>query len=85
MKDLKGCIIQDQINGFQKGLRQATFFYKDLDASDSRFNVNKDVVDGQLIREAETIPEEEAGRMAVDEDVNAEEVVLVEGGDEKAA
>jgi len=44
--DLKGCIIEEHINGFQKGLRQAAFFYQDVDAADSRFDVNKDVVDG---------------------------------------
>ena len=36
LEDLKGCII----NGFQKCLRQAAFFYKDIDVSDSRFDVN---------------------------------------------
>jgi len=46
LDDLKGCIIQEHINGFQKGLRQASFFYQDVDAVDSRFDVNKDVVDG---------------------------------------
>ena len=49
LDDLKGCIIQEHINGFQKGLRQAAFFHQDVDAADSRFDVNKDVVDGQLI------------------------------------
>jgi len=49
------------------------------------FDVNKDVVHGQLISEVETCPEEEARRMAVVEDVNAEEAVVAEGGNEKAA
>ena len=26
LDDLKNCIIQEHINGFEKGLRQATFF-----------------------------------------------------------
>jgi len=52
-EDLKGYIVQEHINGFQKGLRQAAFFYKDVDVSNSRFYVNKDVVDGQLISEVE--------------------------------
>jgi len=56
-----------------------------VDESDSRFDVNKDVVDGQLISEVETSTEEKAERMVVDEDVNAEEAVVAEGGDEKAA
>jgi len=85
LEDLKGCIIQEHINGFQKGVRQAAFFFKDIDQSDSRFDVNKDVVDGQLIRKVETSPEEEAKRVAIDEDMNAEETVVVEGDDEKVA
>ena len=52
LDDLKGCIIQEHINGFQKGLRQTTFFYHDIDVADTRFDVNKDVVDGQLVNEA---------------------------------
>ena len=27
LDELKGCIIKEHINGFQKGLRQATFFH----------------------------------------------------------
>jgi len=46
---------------------------------------SKDVVDDQVISEVETSPEEEAGKMVVDEDLNVEEVVVVEGVDEKAA
>jgi len=34
-----------------------TFFHKDIDASDSNFDVYKDVVDGQLVSEAEANPE----------------------------
>ena len=30
LDDLKGCIIQEHINGFQKGLRQAAFFIRML-------------------------------------------------------
>jgi len=82
LEDLKGCIIQEHINGFQKGLQQATFFHKDIDASDSKFDVNKDVIDGQLISEAETNPDEEAEKMVVDEDVNTDEAMVVEGVDE---
>jgi len=56
LEDLKGCIIQKHINDFQKGLRQSSFFCKDVDVADSRFDVNKDVVDGQLISEVESSP-----------------------------
>jgi len=62
LEDLKGCIIQEHINGFQKGLWQATFFCKDVDVSDSRFDVNKDVVDSQVISEVESSLEEESER-----------------------
>ena len=47
--------------------------------------MNKDVVDVQLISEVETNPEEEAERVAVDEDVNAEVAVVAKGDEEKAA
>ena len=79
LEDLKGCIIQEHINSFQKGLRQAAFFCKDVDLSDSRFDVNKDVVDGQLISEVESNPEEESGKVTVEDDMNGEEVVAVVG------
>ncbi|QCD96714.1 hypothetical protein DEO72_LG6g1422 [Vigna unguiculata] len=42
---------KEHINGFNKGLRQATFFYKVVDAIDSKYNVNKDVIDGRLVDE----------------------------------
>jgi len=82
LDNLKGCIIQEHINGFQKGLRQAVFFYQDVDAAD-KFDVNKDVVDGQLVNEAESSPEEEVGKEAAEEEKEAE--AAVEGGDNKAA
>jgi len=82
LDDLKGCIIQEHINGFQKGLRQATFFYKDVDAADSKFDVNKDVVDGQLVNEAESSPKEEVEKEATNEEKEA--TIAVEGGDDKA-
>ncbi|XP_027941085.1 uncharacterized protein LOC114194878 [Vigna unguiculata] len=44
-----------------------------------RFDVNKDVVDGQLISEVKTSPEEEARKMGVDGDMNVGEAVTVEG------
>jgi len=83
LEDLKSCIIQDHINGFQKGVRQATFFCKKVDVADPRFDVNKDVVDGQLINEAESSPEEEVEKAMTNEDVNAG--ATVGGDDDKAA
>ena len=72
MEDLKSCIIQERINGFQKGLRQATFFYENVDGNDARFDVNKDVVDGVFVDEAESSPEGDAGKGAEDADVNVD-------------
>ena len=65
LDDLKGCIIQEHINGFQKGFRQAAFFWQDVDAADTRFDVNKNVVDGQLVNEAESSLEEKVEKEAV--------------------
>jgi len=42
LDDLKNSIIQEHINGFEKGLRQVAFFHQDVDVTDSRFDVNKD-------------------------------------------
>jgi len=80
---MKGYIIQEHINGFQKGLRQTTFFCQDVDATDTRFDVNKDVVDGQLVNEAKSSPEEEVEKEAAGQEKDAEAVV--EGDDNKAA
>ena len=81
LEDLKGCIIQEHINGFQKGLRQASFFCKDKDVADPRFDVNKDVVDGQLVNEVKSSPEGEGEKVAVEDEKNEEETVM--GGDEQ--
>jgi len=43
--------------GFRRAWGRRLFF-KDVDESDARFDVNKDVVDDQLISEVETSPEE---------------------------
>jgi len=82
LDDLKGCIIQDHINGFQKGLRQTTFSYHDIDVADTRFDVNKDVMDDQLVNEAESSPEEEVEKEAAGEEKDAKAVV---GGDDNKA
>ena len=75
LDDLKGCIIQEHINGFQKGLRKAAFFHQDVDAADSKFDVNKDVVDAMLINENESSPDEEAEKEAVEEEKEAEDTM----------
>jgi len=51
LDDLNNSIIQEHINGFEKGLRQATFFHREVDVTDVKFDVNKDVVDGRLVNE----------------------------------
>ena len=83
LEDLKGCIIEEHINGFQKGVRQSAIVCQDIDATDPRFDVNKDVVDDQLVNEVESSPEEEAEKGAAEEDGNAGDVM--EGDDNKAA
>jgi len=50
---------------------------------DPRFDVNKDVVDSQLINEAESNPEEELEKTMADENMNAG--AAVGGDDNKAA
>ena len=72
---MKSCRIKEHINGFQKGVWQASFFYKSVDANDVRFDVNKDVVDGVLIDEEESSPEGNEEKEAVDADVGGNEVV----------
>ena len=34
-------------------MRQAAFFHPDVDVSNSRFDVDNDIVDGKLVREDE--------------------------------
>jgi len=71
LDDLKNNIIQEHINGFEKGLRQAAFFHQDVDITDSKFDVNKDVVDGKLVREDESSADEGAEEKAVEEEKGA--------------
>jgi len=78
LEDLKSCIIQEHINGFQKGVRQTSFFYENVDGNDVRFDVNKDVVDGVLIDEAESRPERDGAKEAVNADAGGNEVVTEE-------
>jgi len=81
LDDLKNSVIQEHINGFEKGLRQAAFFHPDVDVSDSRFDVDKDIVDGKLVREDEG-DAEEVEEKAAEEEKDAE--AAVEGHDNKA-
>ena len=71
LDDLKNSIIQEHINGFEKGLRQATFFHQDVDITDSKFDVNKDVVDGKLVTEDESSADEGAEEKVVEDEKGA--------------
>jgi len=82
LDDLKNSVIQEHINGFEKGLRQAAFFYKDVDALDSRFDVDKDVVGGKLVGEDEE-GEEGVGGEAPEAEKEAD--VTVEGDGNQTA
>ena len=77
LDDLKNYIIQEHINGFEKGLRQTTFFDQDVDAADSKFDMNKDVVDGKLVKEVESSPDEEAKKEATEEEKEADDAAEV--------
>ena len=57
LDDLKNSIIQEHINGFEKGLRQAAFFHQD--------------VDGKLVREDESSADEGVEEKAVEEEKGA--------------
>jgi len=72
LDDLKNSIIQEHINDFEKGLRQAAFFHREVNVTDVKFDVNKDVIDGRLVNEDEGSASEEA-EARVEEKV-AEEV-----------
>jgi len=79
LDDLKNCIIQEHINGFEKGLRHVAFFHQEVDITDLKFDVNKDVIDGKLVKEDGSSPDEEAEEKAAEEEKeagDAEEVAL---------
>ena len=61
-----------------EGVTADGLFFKDVDASDVRFDVNKDVVDGLLVDEAESSPEEDAGKTvdAEQADVNPDDATV---------
>ena len=71
LDDMKNNIIQEHINGFEKGLRQTAFFHQDVDITDSRFDVNKDVIDGKLVQEDEESGKEEAQEKVVEDEKKA--------------
>ena len=61
----------------KKILRQTALFHQDVDAADPKFDVNKDVVDGKLIKEDVTTSDEEAEKEAAEEEKEADDVVEV--------
>jgi len=69
LENLKKYIIQEHINGFNKGLRHAAFFCKEVDASHPNYDINKDIVDECLVDEeemsAEQSVEEPEGEMLI--------------------
>jgi len=71
LDDLKNCIIQEHINDFEKGLRQAAFYHQEVDIMDSKFDVNKDVIDEKLVKEDESSADEEAEEKVVEEEKGA--------------
>ena len=77
LDDLKNCIIQEHINGFEKGLREAAFFHQEVDAANSKFDVNKDVVDGKLIQEDESSPDEEAEKESAEKEKKVDDAAEV--------
>ena len=77
LDDLKNRIIQEHINGFEKGLRQAAFFHQDVDVTDSKFDVNKDVVDGKLVKEDESSADEEVEEKAAKEEKKVDDAAEV--------
>jgi len=77
LDDLKNCIIQEHINDFEKGLRQAAFFHQEVDVADSKFDVNKDVIDGKLIKEDESSPDEGAEMESAEEEKEVDDAAVV--------
>jgi len=80
LDDLKNIIIQEHINDFEKGLRQEVFFHKEVDVTDVKFDVNKDVIDGRLVNEDEGSAGEEA-EVRVEEKAVDEVIEAVDAGE----
>jgi len=70
LDDLKGHIIQEHINGFHKVLPQTALFCMEVDVSDSKYDVNKDVVDDCLVNKLDSSPKEEVEKVVDTDDVN---------------
>jgi len=71
---LQQAVYSEHVNGFQKALRQADFWYREVSVSDCRFNVNLDVYDNRMLDVAEI------SRLRVEQEVAAvgnEEAVAV--------
>jgi len=83
LDDLKNSIIQEHINGFEKGLRQAAFFHREVDVTDVKFDVNKDVVDERLVNEDDGSVGEEAN-VRVEEKVAEKVIEAVDAGEVRA-
>ena len=80
LDDLKNSIIQEHINGFEKGLRQAAFFHREVDVMDVKFDVNKDVIDRRLVNEDDGSADEEA-EVRVEEKAAEEVMEAVDAGE----
>jgi len=80
LDDLNNSIIQEHINGFEKRLRQAAFFHREVDVTDIKFDVNKDVVDGRLVNEDDSSAGEEAD-VRVEEKAAEEVIEAVDAGE----
>jgi len=80
LDDLKNSIIQEHINGFEKGLRQAAFFHREVDVTDVKFDVNKDVIDRRLVNEDDGSAGEEV-EVRVEEKAAEEVIEAVDSGE----
>ena len=58
-------------------MRQAAFFHQDVDVADTKFDMNKDVVDGKLVKEDQSIPDEEAEKETAEEEKEADDAAKV--------
>ena len=67
--------VEQHERGFQKAIRQARFFTKDLDLG--LFDLFKDVKDGVLLDEEDIAAEEEAGEEAQDVGANVQAIVYL--------
>ena len=59
-------------------MQEATFFHQEVDAADSKFDVNKDVVIGKLIKEDESSPDEEVEKELAEEEKEVDDAAEVD-------